>query len=136
MSIGKSFRAWLLSVPAITAAVGNRIHENAAPETYAGPYIWFARATTDDDEALTDAAGTRPFRELFDVEIHAKELEDVETIAELLRDRHCHRGTMGSGTAQAVFVRDHKGDYEQRGIASDEQLHGGAFEFVITGYSE
>jgi len=134
--LGKDLRTYLLADSDIETAVGDdRIHQNKAPEGYAGLYIWYSRGGTDDEDELADAEGSAPFREFFDVELIGRDLDAVLALADEVRSHHKARGSFGSGTVQALFVRDHADDYLPRGIFDDDQgLHVAALQFEIVGY--
>lgn len=120
----------------MSALIDTRCHENRAPEEYDGPYVFFARSTTQDEPALDDAVGTTPFREIYDVECISIDLGEAESIAAVVRSGNLFRGTFGIGRVQGVFVRDHKQDYLPRGIASDDALNSATCEVELVGYTE
>lgn len=134
-TLGEDLRAFFLADGPISSAVGGaRIHQNMAPEQYAGRYLWFGRAGTQPEDAHDDAVGERPFRELFDLEAISEDLDEAEALADLLRGKDKYRGALGSGTVQALRITDQDDDYLPRGDDSDEGRHVAALELQVIGY--
>ena len=134
MSLGEDLRTWLLADASITALVGTRCHQNKVPQNSTSPYIWYGRATTENEDAIDDIAGTIPFVQMFDVECISDDIDEALNLADLLKAKHLTRGTIGSGTVQGVFVSDHADDYIPRGDNSDDGRHVAALQFQIMGY--
>jgi hypothetical protein len=134
--IAEQLRAWLLTDNSLKALVGAQgVCQNVAPEDAHDPFVWFGRARTEHEDVIDQAAGVAPFRETFDVEAIGLDVDAVEDVAEVLRTKHCYRGTFGTGTVQGVFIRDHRDDYIPRGVLADDGSHVAALEFEIVGYA-
>lgn len=134
--IGEDIRTWLLADASISAVVGARVHQNKVPQASAAPYVWYGRATTANEDALDDPAGTTPFSQIFDIESISDDIDEALDLADLLKAKHLARGTIGSGTVQGVFVTDHADDYIPRGVDSDDGRHVAALQFEFMGYTE
>jgi len=138
MSLGEDLRTWLIDQAAVRAIAGRRIHQNRAPQNYAGPYVWFARRSIDQqDTALDQSPGDftgGSFRQLFDLEAIADDTGQAMDLAEALQDLHTYRGAFGSGTVQGIFVTDQADDYTPRGLMADEALDFGALDLLVVGY--
>jgi len=116
-----------------------RIHYNHVPESYLGTYIFFHRITAgeDEDRILNEQPGRKyQFRETFIVEAISRDLDDQVALVGELRKYDSHRDTLGTGTIQAIFVRNAADDYIPKGVDSDEGYHVGSLEFEIVGYAE
>ena len=136
-TIGTDIRTWLIADAAITAVVGARVFENKINQgNDDNVCIWFARATTSGEDALDDDSGTKPFRQIFDLEVISKDIADTNTVADLITAKRLHRGTFGVGKVQGVFIDDHSDDYIPRGVNSDDGWHIAAFQLDIAGYTQ
>jgi hypothetical protein len=135
-TLGEDIRTWLLADTAIAAVVGGRVHQNKAGDRYLGPYIWYGRATTQNEDALDDSAGTKPFSQIFDIESISDDIDEALSIADMLKAKHLARGTFGGGKVQGVFVSDHADDYIPRGSNSDDGLHVAALQLEFMGYTQ
>ena len=140
-AIGEDIRTWLLTDSSITAMVGStaaaaRIHQNKAPQNESTPYIWYGRATTNNEDAIDDPAGTLPFSQIFDIEAISDDIDEALDLADLLKAKHLARGTLGTGSVQGVFVTDHADDYIPRGDNSDDGRHVAALQFEFMGYAQ
>jgi hypothetical protein len=134
--IAEQLRTWLLTDNSLKALVGAEgVHQNVLPEDVHDPAVWFSRARVEHEDVIDQAAGAGPFRETFDVEVIGLDVDQVEDAAEILRLKHCYRGTFGTGTVQGIFVRDHKDDYIPRGVLADDGSNVAALEFEIVGYA-
>lgn len=140
-AIGEDIRTWLLADASIAAVVGtnaatSRIHQNKPPQNESTPYIWYGRATTENEDAIDDPAGTDPFTQIFDVESISDDIDECIDLADLLKAKHLFRGTIGNGTVQGVFITDHADDYIPRGDNSDDGRHVAALQFEFKGYAQ
>ena len=135
-TLGEDLRTWLRADASILDLAGTRVHQNKAGNKYNGQYIWYGRATTQNEDALNDPAGTDPFSQIFDVEAISDDIDEALNLADLLKAKHLARGTFGAGTVQGVFVSDHADDYIPRGINSEDGLHVAALQFEIMGYTQ
>jgi len=134
--IGEDIRTWLLADASISAVVGTRVHQNKAPQASTTPYIWYGRATTQNEDALADDAGTAPFSQIFDIEAISDDIDEALDIADMLKAKHLSRGLIGGGRVQGVFVTDHADDYIPRGDNSDDGRHVAALQFEFMGYAQ
>jgi hypothetical protein len=141
-TIDQDLMTEIVALSGVTGKIGStssRIHYNHIPESYEGTYIFFRRSTAgdDDDRSLGDASGRKyRFREFFDVEAISRDLGDEVDLALLLKKLDSHQGTLGDGTIQGLFVRDHSDDYIPKGVESDAGYFIGSLEIEVVGYSE
>jgi len=140
MGVAQDLRSFLLADATISETVDDsRVHRNIAPESYVGPYIWYRLATTSTAETLqgsVEQAEDTPFYTTFDVEVYAKDIDDVDTLAGRLRAKHHYIGAIGGGTCQAVRVVDQGEDYIPSGLPTlEEDLHGATIQLRIDGYT-
>lgn len=136
MSFGADLRAWLIAQPAVRAIAARRVHQNRAPESYAGPYVWFARRSIDQqDTTLDQEPGEIAYRQRFDLEAIADTTGDAMQLAAALQQLHTYRGAFGAGTVQGVFIEDQADDYTPRGLMADEALDFGALDLLVIGYT-
>lgn len=139
-TIDEDLRTLILSDSDVSTAVGGeRVHYQHVPEGIDDDYIFFRRAGSDDEDAraLSDASGSKyQFRELFDVEAISTSLGDSTDLALLLKKFNNHQNTIGAGSCQAVFVRDHADDYIPAGTLGDDGRFVGALQFEVIGYQE
>jgi len=139
MTIDQDIIAALIADVNIAAKVGTRVHYQRVPQGYIDDYIWLARSGSSDDEdrAMDDASGASyHFREFFDVECISQDLDDAVSLALLVKKFDSKRDTLGNGTVQAIFVRDHADDYVARGVSGDDGSFVGALQFELVGYAE
>lgn len=118
--------SYIAGSTSVTALVSTRIHYNQLPETSEYPHIWF-KTTTDNEELTMD--GTGGLHEAFvDMECAARSESQAQAIADVLKPRlHGYKGTMGSSTAQGIFVSDKDDEYIPFSNQSDEGVHVVAF---------
>ncbi len=116
--------------------VGERIHQNKAPQATDKPFIWFSRATTGEEEELNPEVGQQPFSEMFDVECISTDIDEALAIADDVRAQRYYRGEFGTGRVQGVFITDHEDDYIPRGVDADSGLHVASVLLEIVGYTE
>jgi len=136
MTISEDFRTFILSDPDIAAIVDDRVGQNKIPQGDAMPAIWFRRGTSNDGEiemAIGDRADVQ-WVESFDVEVVSENLDQVESLAAMLKRFQRHRGTFGSGKIQGLFVDDHSDSYVKENIGGDDGRHVAALDFETVGY--
>jgi len=136
-TLAGDLRTALLANGDIATIVGGRVHYLRAAQGFVGDYIWFARSGSgdDDDRALGDTAGADyHHHEMVDVECVSDVLEDAQTLSRLVKGFDSTTGTLGAGTVQAIFVRDHADDYVPRGVSGDDGVFVGALQFELVGY--
>lgn len=138
MSISENLRAFILADAAIAAIVGDNVSQNKIPQgTDQIPAIWFRRGTTTDELTLAANVGrTVQFREEFDIEAVAENLDVTESLVELLKAFQSTRGKFGTGKVQGVFVDDSSDLYQPTNTSDDDGRHVGALSFEIVGYEE
>lgn len=136
MTISADLKTFLAGRAAISAVTGARVYHNRAPMGYDGPYLWFARRTIDrDDDALDEAAGSRPYRVIYDVEAYSLDGDDCDTLADALGELSNYRGAFGGGSSvQGIFLSDHSDEYVPRNKAADQELEAVAMQLEIVGY--
>lgn len=110
------FRTFLLADSSIAAVVGQNVHQGFVPEDTPLPVIYFTRTGTRTERALGDV-GTQPFSHTFAVEAIGKDLDESQSLADLVRTR-CDGypgsgvGTFADSTVKGIFVEDQSDDYE------------------------
>lgn len=134
-NLGKDLRSYLLDQAEITNAVSQRIHQNQTPEGYDGPYIWFARGTTQSEDGVNDPTGEQPFFELFNFEAVSDDGSSYG-IADALRALHNYRGSLGvgKGTVQDITVSDHTDDYLPKNLFDNSGFDVASLQIEIAGY--
>ena len=99
----------------------------------AAPYIWIGRRGVMHERTMNQSVGEQPFEERWDLEAWGG-IDDVQTIAEAVRDLDCDKGAFGDGTIQLLQVEDHSDDYVPKGVFSDEGYDLAAFQITLYGY--
>lgn len=117
---------FIASSTAVSSLVSTRVHYSHLPETSQYPHIWF-KTTTDNEELTMDGVGG--LHEAFvDMECAAASESEAQALADVLKPRlHGYKGTMGSSTAQAIFVSDKDDEYIPFSNQSDDGVHVVAF---------
>ncbi len=133
-TLTEDLRSLMRANSTISAKCATRVHYNVAPDSYTGSYIWFTRSGTENEKHLSESGGN-PFTHIFDVEVHSFDDDDTEDIAAALHTLDGHRGTIGTGTVQGVFVESQSDDYEPRGLGEDEGLHSALLRITVMGYT-
>lgn len=119
--VGENLRSFLLSSTAILEIVGQRVHQDAVPETSEEAFIWYSQRSSESPFAcLDDEAGVEPDVVSFDVECVSDDIAEAKRLAAAVRALCPHRGTFGAGAAQLVTVEDQNDDYVPRSDMSDE----------------
>jgi len=136
VALGPDLKTLFEAQSDISDLVGTRCHQNRAPEQYGGAYLWFARRSIQHADTIDMAAGSGavPFRQSFDVEGISKDGDEAMALADAVLALHAHRGAVGDGTVQGIFVYDRTDDYVPRGLMADEALEYSALEMEIVGY--
>ena len=127
MAAGVDLRSYLVAdTTGVYATVGTRIYQNSVPAEAALPFIWFRRRGVEYLDILGETE-TTPYREFFDFECVADNLDDADTLGDAVRTRlHGATGTIpssGSNAYQWVDVNDQIDDYTPRNMQADELLH-------------
>lgn len=141
-TIDQDVQQGIIDLSGVTTIIGSspaRIHYNHVPESYEGTYIFLRRSNSGDDEdrSIGDTTGrTYEYRESFDVEVVSETLAEAVDLALLLKKLDSTTDVVGTGTCQAVFVRDHSDDYSPKGVDSDAGLFVGSVSFEIINYAE
>lgn len=136
-TLAEDLRAELIADSEIATAVVTRVHYQHVPESVVGSYVWFSRSgsSDDDDRTLGDASGQKyHFRELWDMEGISSDLASAQALAGMLKKFDSHQSSLGDGSVQGIFVRDHTEDYIPRGVLNDDGFFVGAVQFEIIGY--
>lgn len=117
---------FIASSTAVSALVSTRVHYSHLPQPSAYPHIWF-KTTTDNEELTMDAVGG--LHEAFvDLECAALSESEAQALADVVKPRlHGYKGTMGSSTAQGIFVSDKDDEYIPFSNQSDDGVHVVAF---------
>lgn len=107
---------------AISTLVSTRVHYGQIPQSSAYPHIW-CKTTTDNEELTMD--GTGGLHEAFvDLECAAKTESEAQALADVVKPRmHGYKGTMGSSTAQGIFLSDKDDEYIPFSNQSDDGVH-------------
>jgi hypothetical protein len=135
MSLSADFRTFLLAQPAIAAIVGTSVHVRAVPQPIDPPYVWIARAGSNQDERTLDQAqGQQPWEERWDLEAISDDPVELEDLAAAVRGLDCVKGTFGAGSIQLLIVEDQTDDYVPKAVESDQGLDLAAFQLTIYGY--
>lgn len=134
--LGIDLRTWLLAVGGIDTIVDGRVHQNHAPESYQGAYIWIGRGGMEPADELNEGPAVNPFTEFWDVEIYSRDIDETEDLAELVHSLAPMRGGVGSGTVQRLTITDHADDYLPKGMYGDDDgLHLAALQVTVMGYA-
>lgn len=119
---GENFRALLAGTTGITDVVSTRIFQNVVPDTAATPFVWFMRRGVEYLETL-GAAESQPYREYFDLECVSTSVDEAIDLSDTVRATiNGHSGTMGTGTAAWIDIRDQNDEYMPRNVAADEMV--------------
>lgn len=119
----------------LTSAVGHdRVHQDVAPQNFAGGYVWFGFAGGDQEDLLSGPADEVPFRLFYDCECIDDTPEGAEEMAFAIGRLHFTAGAFGTATVQGVFVAPQPADYVPRGDNSDSGKHVSAHRIEIVGY--
>lgn len=120
----EDLRTFVLTDATVAAAVTARMFENTVPSTSTTlPFIWY-RLSGREWLGILGEAESKPYRERFDVECVADDLDDAHDLADAVRAKlDGHKGAMGTGSYQWVHVMDQYEDYQARNLEADEHLH-------------
>ena len=132
-NFASDFRAFLIANSPLAALVSTRVHVGSVPQPTTAPYVWIGRRGVFHERTISQAVGEQPFEERWDLEAWGS-IDDVQTIAEAIRDLDCAKGSFGSGTIQLLQVEDHSDDYIPKGVFSDEGYDLAAFQITVYGY--
>lgn len=118
----------------IALKVGSRICQNLVPQGKKYPWIWFQRTGTDNNRCLGEV-GETPFSHTFAVECISDDINEAETLADLVRARcetaACGSASFGTGTVSNVFCEDQADDYLPQGANLDSGEHVAALQVEV-----
>ena len=141
MSIGEDLRTFILSDSEISDIVGEECAQQRLPQAEAVQLngmagITYRRTDTSNDEVrcLSDSGDEVQFSETWEVDAISEDEDVAMKLAAKLKKRDSYIGQFGSGTVQAIFVRDQRDRYATLQQGTDDARHWASVEFEILGY--
>lgn len=121
--VAENLRTFLLGDAAIARKVGLRVSQDAIPQGKPSPFIFLGRQSTTVERCLGETGNT-PFSHIFAVECIGEDLDDSQSLADLVRAR-CdgYSGTFGDSTVQAIFVEEQADDYLPKAVDLNSGEH-------------
>jgi hypothetical protein len=118
----EDLRTFIIGTTAVTQYIGTRCHYNHLPESAIQPHVWF-RVSSDTEERTMDGVGGLHEAQV-DVECAGLSESSAQNVADAIKTRlDGYKGTFGTATAQAAFLRDKDDDYLPFSNQSDEGVH-------------
>lgn len=126
----EDLRTLIVGTTPIAALISTRCHYNHVPESAAKPFVWF-RVASDNEELTLDGTGGL-HEAVCDLECCGNSESSAQSVADAVKSKlHGFKGTMGSETSQAMFMRDKDDDYLPYSNASDEGASVVSFSLTV-----
>jgi hypothetical protein len=119
-NLPQDLRTFLLSKPAITNLVNNRIYVRSVPPDPSSTHIWLIRAGSENLECLDDSPGQEPFKQFIDLECISQSATTAEQLSDAIQDLFPMSGTLGSASVQRAYCNSQDDSYESRNTARSE----------------
>lgn len=133
--VAENLLTYLLGEPAIALKTGSRVAQDALPQGRepGQPFIYFGRTGTGNERCLGETTNT-PFVHNFAVECIGENINDSQTLADLVRARlellACG-GTFGTQTVSNVFCEDQSDDYVPKAVDPNSGEHVAALSVEV-----
>lgn len=112
--IAENLCKFLLADTTIAAKVGSRVAQDVLAEGKPMPFVWFSRTSTTNERCLGESSLT-PFSHVFAVECISDDINESQSLADLVRLR-CESlacgGTLGDTAVSNVFAEEQDDSYE------------------------
>lgn len=123
-------RSLILASTSVTSLVSTRVHYNHVPQQSARPNIWF-RVTSDNEQRTLDKSGGL-HEARCDIECVGVTETSAQAVADAVKNKlDGYKGSMGTCTAQGVFVLDKDDDYIPFSNEGDDGLHVVSYELHL-----
>lgn len=122
----EDLRTFIVGTTGVTSLISTRCHYNMVPQASARPNVWF-RIASDTEERTMDGVGGL-HQAQGDIECVGLTETSAQNVADAVKTRlDGYKGTIGTATCQAAFLRDKDDDYIPYSNQSDEGSHVVAF---------
>lgn len=129
----KELRSQLLAVPAIAAAVGDRVHYQELPQSSQYPHVWFTRSSRDESKCVDGSPELTIERFNFEVVSDADAEAVIDALVETLT---AFEGDVGDRYVQLVEVEDADDDYVFQSVGEGEPDYLHALRVAVYGLDQ